>query len=150
MIVGAPRSGTSLTEQMLSAHPEIYGSGEREIRRHLALVAGRTEGESSYLQAPERMDAGLCNTLNTRYMAELHAIDPAATYQPRQSGAVVRRLSTADDALVDGAAHLYPRGSLRRTEQTGGRHRACGPSPTAYSRRLDRSFQAASTLPWSP
>lgn len=46
-IVGMPRSGTSLTEQILSAHPEVEGVGEltaiRDVER--AARAGRTIGE---------------------------------------------------------------------------------------------------------
>ena len=38
-IVGMPRSGTTLTEQVLAAHPDIFGSGElghiRNIARNL-------------------------------------------------------------------------------------------------------------------
>jgi tetratricopeptide (TPR) repeat protein len=45
-IVGMPRSGTSLVEQILSAHSQIYGAGEREHVREIAGQIARTSGGS--------------------------------------------------------------------------------------------------------
>lgn len=39
LIVGTPRSGTTLTEQILSAHPSVAGAGERGTVTHLASDA---------------------------------------------------------------------------------------------------------------
>jgi Flp pilus assembly protein TadD len=39
-IVGMPRSGTSLLEQMLDAHPDLFGVGEREEIPQLAAALG--------------------------------------------------------------------------------------------------------------
>ena len=40
-ILGMPRSGTTLIEQILASHPEIYGAGERkDAQEALAKVAG--------------------------------------------------------------------------------------------------------------
>ena len=39
-VVGMPRSGTSLIEQILDCHPEVYGAGElREVPQILARAA---------------------------------------------------------------------------------------------------------------
>lgn len=38
-IVGMPRSGTTLTEQILSAHPEVFGAGELETMERMAGLA---------------------------------------------------------------------------------------------------------------
>ena len=43
-IVGMPRSGTTLLEQMLAAHPEIYGAGELSIMQTIALEVGARWG----------------------------------------------------------------------------------------------------------
>lgn len=48
-IVGLPRSGTSLTEQILASHPHIYGAGELEslsytIAAHFFETDGKTLG----------------------------------------------------------------------------------------------------------
>jgi tetratricopeptide (TPR) repeat protein len=39
-IVGMPRSGTSLVEQIIATHPQVYGAGELN---HIALVAAEME-----------------------------------------------------------------------------------------------------------
>lgn len=43
LIVGMPRSGTTLTEQILSSHPQVYGAGEYGSVAALAAVEGRAE-----------------------------------------------------------------------------------------------------------
>lgn len=40
-IVGMPRSGTSLVEQILASHPDVYGAGELEDFARLAIGLGR-------------------------------------------------------------------------------------------------------------
>jgi tetratricopeptide (TPR) repeat protein len=42
LIVGMPRSGTSLVEQILSAHASIHGAGEMSELRQLTLMAQQT------------------------------------------------------------------------------------------------------------
>ncbi len=41
LIVGMPRSGTTLTEQILSSHPAVFGAGEYRTVAALAAVDGR-------------------------------------------------------------------------------------------------------------
>jgi tetratricopeptide (TPR) repeat protein len=45
-IVGMPRSGTTLTEQILSAHPDVYGAGELSHIRDIAAGIPATIGSS--------------------------------------------------------------------------------------------------------
>lgn len=45
LIVGMPRSGSTLLEQVLSSHPAIGGIGEHEELRQLATSAGFREGD---------------------------------------------------------------------------------------------------------
>lgn len=47
-IVGLPRSGTSLTEQVLDMHPDVLGLGEREAMRTLGLSFLRSDPEASW------------------------------------------------------------------------------------------------------
>jgi tetratricopeptide (TPR) repeat protein len=64
-IVGAPRSGTSLLEQILSCHPEVHAAGELEALDRIvekmdpASPASLNEGAEQYL-APLRKPAGNC------------------------------------------------------------------------------------------
>jgi len=55
-IVGMPRSGSSLVEQILSAHPEIYGGGEMEALRTVIHGAGRTRGYPTALHSITEAD----------------------------------------------------------------------------------------------
>lgn len=43
-LVGVPRSGTSLTEQSLAAHPDVHAAGEREELRRISIRLGEALG----------------------------------------------------------------------------------------------------------
>ena len=45
-IVGMPRSGTTLTEQILSSHPDVYGAGELSHIRNIAAEIPAAMGSS--------------------------------------------------------------------------------------------------------
>jgi hypothetical protein len=68
-IVGLPRSGTTLTEQILSAHPQFYGAGELpELGRLAASVLGP---EESMWQAASLLDQDHSRLLAGKYLAAL-------------------------------------------------------------------------------
>lgn len=70
-IVGMPRSGTTLAEQILAAHPSVHGAGERPA---LAQCFARLGGGA----AIAGMDAAALDHAATAYLAELHALAPSA------------------------------------------------------------------------
>jgi tetratricopeptide (TPR) repeat protein len=76
-IVGMPRSGTTLAEQIIAAHPQGFGAGERGALSQAfgTLGADTPEGVSrvAALGAPA-LDAHA-----GRYLAELHALAPEKT-----------------------------------------------------------------------
>jgi Flp pilus assembly protein TadD len=77
-IVGMPRSGTTLIEQILSAHPAAFGAGERVALANAFHALG---GAWESRQAAERIAAADAATLDAaaaRYLAELHALAPEA------------------------------------------------------------------------
>lgn len=48
-IIGMPRSGTSLVEQILASHPQVYGAGEtRFVEQELANYIGRAQPDKNY------------------------------------------------------------------------------------------------------
>ncbi|MFT4647517.1 MAG: tetratricopeptide (TPR) repeat protein [Glaciecola sp.] len=58
LIVGMPRSGSSLIEQILASHPDVHGAGETPILgRTLAVIGGGTQArvESISKQSPEAL-----------------------------------------------------------------------------------------------
>jgi tetratricopeptide (TPR) repeat protein len=69
-ILGMPRSGTTLIEQILAAHPEVYAAGERSLFED--AVADVFPGSGEALSA-ERLKA-----LGARYLAGLRALAPGA------------------------------------------------------------------------
>ncbi|MBV9735838.1 MAG: sulfotransferase [Acidisphaera sp.] len=77
-IVGMPRSGTSLTEQILAAHPLVHGAGERlAVYKTLLSHAGSVLTPHSVARAAG-LDAATLTRCADHFLAELHAPAPQA------------------------------------------------------------------------
>ena len=79
-IVGMPRSGTSLVEQILAAHPAVHGAGElSEIGHMVADIASRAVASDPYPGCMRSLDAEAVRDLGCRYVAHLrtHSTDAA-------------------------------------------------------------------------
>jgi Tfp pilus assembly protein PilF len=78
-IVGMPRSGTTLCEQILAAHREVHGAGERSAlgRDFAALGNGRDSAQAVARIAS--LDPATLDAAAGRYLAELHALAPGKT-----------------------------------------------------------------------
>jgi len=75
-IVGMPRSGTTLAEQIIAAHPQAYGAGERSTLGQLfQRLGGEDEQGIAHLAA---LDAAALDEMAESYLAELHAFAPGA------------------------------------------------------------------------
>jgi tetratricopeptide (TPR) repeat protein len=74
-ILGMPRSGTTLVEQILASHPQVFGGGELELLPRLVARRGDRSGVEVEV-------AGLCaatvHHLATEYLAGLRRLAPAA------------------------------------------------------------------------
>lgn len=55
-VVGMPRSGTTLVERILAAHPQAHGVGELEALRDLAVAVAQKVGASTWLSAMPVLD----------------------------------------------------------------------------------------------
>lgn len=76
-IVGMPRSGTSLVEQILASHPEVHGAGELELLASVAdSIPERTGIAGSYSMAVHALTAEITNDLAVDYLAQLAALAP--------------------------------------------------------------------------
>ena len=78
-IVGMPRSGTSLVEQILASHPAVHGGGELDDLG--AIIDGLPASLASSKPYPACIadaDAGMLRGLGARYVAGLRALAPAA------------------------------------------------------------------------
>jgi len=94
-VVGMMRSGTSLVEQIIAAHPAAHGAGELQFwsdaaRKHEALVRNRLPGESlrkklaqGYLSALDSHSQSALrvadkSTYNLDYLGLIHSVLPNA------------------------------------------------------------------------
>lgn len=78
-IVGMPRSGTSLVEQIIASHPQAHGAGElndvRRMARELPAIVG---GAHRYPECLDRLSAAQADALAARYLGALSARAPDA------------------------------------------------------------------------
>ena len=75
-IVGMPRSGTTLVEQILAAHAQVHGAGERSAlpRAFAALGGGGDHAEA--VRRIASLDPAALDTAASDYLAELHTLAP--------------------------------------------------------------------------
>jgi tetratricopeptide (TPR) repeat protein len=79
-VVGMPRSGTTLMEQILAAHAQVHGAGERGALGHAYARLGGGNGQSP--AAPARiaaLDTPALDEAALAYLAELRGLAPQAT-----------------------------------------------------------------------
>ena len=69
-IVGMPRSGTTLVEQILAAHPDVEGLGEIDALGRVVTGVQRRAGEAFPAWAPDLSPAD-CRALGEAYLASL-------------------------------------------------------------------------------
>ena len=72
-IVGLPRSGTTLTEQILAAHPRLHGAGELP---DLARIAAASIGSDEPGQVASELDEKSSRLLATEYLTALRDGSP--------------------------------------------------------------------------
>lgn len=78
-VLGMPRSGTTLVEQILASHPGVHGAGELDtLRQFEASIARSLGGSRPYPECLEEAGAGLIREYADRYLAVLERIDPRA------------------------------------------------------------------------
>jgi tetratricopeptide (TPR) repeat protein len=78
-IVGMPRSGTTLVEQILASHPNVYGAGELRVMANLAEAISNGEG-ASFPDSVTVLPTNQFYQLGTQY---LHAIKRRAATAAR-------------------------------------------------------------------
>lgn len=80
-IVGMPRSGTTLTEQILAAHPDVAGAGERDILAILIqdFVYGFSP-EPAWPEAAALLDKKICKEMEGRYLKDVEQVSSQAKH----------------------------------------------------------------------
>lgn len=80
-IVGMPRSGTSLAEQVLASHPDVYGAGELEDIYNLVQTIGNDlEPRNNYPLCLDNMSSGYADQLANEHIKRLEKMAPGAKY----------------------------------------------------------------------
>lgn len=78
-IVGMPRSGTSLVEQILASHPDVFGAGELgDITRLACEIASSTDVGPAYRCGFRGLTQGTVDRLAEKYLAHLGELDSRA------------------------------------------------------------------------
>lgn len=72
-----PRSGTSLLEQILASHPDVFGAGERYGFRDLVLAIAGAEG-AEFPEAVPNMSSEDLHALGASYVQNVQALAPDA------------------------------------------------------------------------
>lgn len=70
-IVGMPRSGSTLIEQILASHPQIEGLGELTELSEIAAEIGGNESPAAWLDAIARRDPHEWRAIGQRYLASV-------------------------------------------------------------------------------
>lgn len=78
VIVGMPRSGTTLAEQIIGAHAQAFAAGERVAlgRAFVRLGGGETPKAVARIAS---LDAAALDRVADTYLSELHAFAPDTT-----------------------------------------------------------------------
>jgi tetratricopeptide (TPR) repeat protein len=76
-IVGMPRSGSTLVEQVLASHPSIFGAGELREFGNLANKIVGSDG-SAFPEAAAFMSSEQVRTLGAQYVNSIQSLAPGA------------------------------------------------------------------------
>jgi tetratricopeptide (TPR) repeat protein len=78
-IVGMPRSGTTLVEQILASHPHVFGAGElKSFERAIAEVRSAMREAPAYPEIAVHMSGEHFRELGRRYLAGIRQLAPDA------------------------------------------------------------------------
>jgi Flp pilus assembly protein TadD len=81
IIVGMPRSGTSLVEQILASHPDVAAGGELHEFANLAIdIRKLVASRNVYPRYLNELTTDICNTVARRYLDRLNDISSTSRY----------------------------------------------------------------------
>lgn len=75
-IIGMPRSGSTLVEQILSSHSKVFGAGELSDLDQVINFAKSSSLKMSYIDWLKDLDASEFSSIGEHYIQRLRAIDP--------------------------------------------------------------------------
>jgi tetratricopeptide (TPR) repeat protein len=76
-VVGMPRSGTTLVEQILASHPMVHGAGELKTMNDVVLTVRGPDGNTiPYPEFVPSLDPAALQAIGARYLALLRELAP--------------------------------------------------------------------------
>jgi tetratricopeptide (TPR) repeat protein len=78
-IIGMPRSGTTLVEQVLAAIPGVHAAGELRAFEHAMRAFSPIDADATNVEGFTKLLAGELRQLGVRYAREVEALAPSAT-----------------------------------------------------------------------
>jgi len=79
-IVGMPRSGTSLVEQVLASHPLVFGAGELEILGSLINTVCKESSAERFPECARDLDETALAKIGSEYITEIRQYSTDAQY----------------------------------------------------------------------
>jgi Flp pilus assembly protein TadD len=78
-IIGLPRSGTTLTEQILAAHPMVHAAGERFAVHELVMHLAGSSLTPTSVSRLASLDGGALDDAASPFLKSLHQLAPEAS-----------------------------------------------------------------------
>ena len=79
-VVGMPRSGTTLIEQIIASHPLVHGAGELGELNEVVLTVRGPDGDTiPYPEFVPALDAAALKQIGARYVASVRKLMPEGT-----------------------------------------------------------------------
>jgi tetratricopeptide (TPR) repeat protein len=80
-VLGMPRSGTTLVEQILASHPQVHGAGELQTLNDVVNEVHGPGGQAiPYPEFVPGLDARALGQIGQRYLAEIRKLAPKAKH----------------------------------------------------------------------
>lgn len=81
-VVGMPRSGTTLTEQILATHPDVYGAGELDFIKKLenSIIGAGFNTEEKYISKINALSQKQLTEYAEIYLDKINKLDNKARY----------------------------------------------------------------------
>jgi tetratricopeptide (TPR) repeat protein len=80
-IIGMPRSGSTLVEQILASHPQVFGGGElMHFAEAVKAVQTTRAGLAIFREPALSMTGDAYRSLGARYLAEIEHLAPGSTH----------------------------------------------------------------------
>jgi tetratricopeptide (TPR) repeat protein len=76
-VLGMPRSGSSLIEQILASHPQVHGAGELNLVEQVIREAGAGEATFHYPEDAPALSAADLRAMGSAYLQKLSALAPS-------------------------------------------------------------------------